>query len=338
MKNKALTFLIGKYKKLCLYLTDFDVIMVFVYSRKSRCFNMLEVSIPYSFNENTMYSFIESVIDEKMIPKDNIIKFDFRNLNFIEPAGVTILTNLVEWLKRRKVRVEFTYPKDTNQEPTKGIKYLDDSMFFNHYLKENLTSNPNVRITTMPLEFIAYDASYGWLDRDFIPWLSGRLNISNSSLGEIKTCFGEIFNNIRDHADENTGCIFAQHYPNKDKIQISISDFGIGIPNNIRKVYPGISDSTALERAIEEGVSSKSTPKNRGAGLKTLLQNVVVNYGGTVQIRSYSGILSVEGNNSDGLVVNCSEVIQKYPGTFIEITFNTNNFYNLPDEEEFEWD
>src|SRR5690606_37557898 len=121
---------------------------------------MLSVNLPLTFNKNTMYTFIESVIDSDMEPKDKEIEIRFNNLGFIEPAGVTILSNVVEWLMRRNVRVIFTYPNDTNIIPTNGIKYLDDSMFFHHYLKVTLTSNPSVRVTTMPIKFIAYDESY----------------------------------------------------------------------------------------------------------------------------------------------------------------------------------
>lgn len=300
---------------------------------------MLVVNLPYTFNKSTMYSFINAVIDSDMIPKDSEIKFNFNNLNFIEPSGVTILSNLIEWLRQKGVQVIFTYPEDTITNPTKGIKYLDDSMFFQHYLDKCLTQHAEVRSTTMPLKLIDYDESYQWIDFRFIPWLSERLLISPHSLTDIKVSVGEIFNNIRDHAGEKTGCIFAQHYPNKKRLKISISDFGIGIPNTIRREYPSLNDEQALRKAIEEGVSSKSSPRNRGAGLKTLLQNVVINYGGTVQIRTYSGVLNVKRNEFNDFVLYSNIVQEKYPGTFIEITFDTSQFIELPEkEEEFVWD
>lgn len=300
---------------------------------------MLTVNIPYSFNKNTMYNFIDTVIDSEMKPKGDKITFSFNNLGFIEPPGVTILSNLIEWLMQREVKVKFSYPNDSEKSPTKGIKYLDDSDFFKHYLGKNITENAMVRSTTIPLKHIDYDQSYTWLDQKFTFWLSNALNLESDNLGDIKMSFGEIFNNIRDHAKERTGCIFAQHYPNKRKIHISISDFGVGIPNTIRREYPLLNDEDALIKSIEEGVSSKSTPRNRGAGLKTLLENVVINYGGTVQIRSYSGILSVNRNKDNEFVLYSNLIEQNYPGTFIEIILDTDNFTDLYNyEEEFEWD
>lgn len=300
-------------------------------------FILLTVDIPSRFNRTTMYDFIDSVITDDMKPKDNEVTFSFNNLTFIEPSGVTILSNLIEWLNQRDVNVILSYPKNSNREPTKGIKYLDDSNFFKHYLGKEITENANVRNTTIPIKLITYDQSYMWLEQNFIIWLSSRLNIKPDNFIDIIMSFGEIFNNIRDHANEKTGCIFAQHYPNKNQINISISDFGIGIPDTIRREYPWLDDEESLLKAIEEGVTSKSTPKNRGAGLKTLLENVVVNYGGTVQIRSYSGILSVNKGEDNEFVLHSKIIEQKYPGTFIEIILNTSNFVELNDEEEFEW-
>src|SRR5690625_2889388 len=216
---------------------------------------MMNIDLPYTFNKNTMYPFIESVINNRMEPKSGKIRFIFNKLGFIEPSGVTILSNVIEWLKQRNVKITFSVPKNKKTAPTEGIEYLDDSMFFKHYLGRNLTKNACVRNTTLPLEFIAYDQSYGWKENTFIPWLSSRLFVSNHSLADIDVSFGEIFNNIRDHAEENTGCIYAQHYPRKDQIKISISDFGVGIPNTMRRINNKYSDGEALEKAIEDGVS-----------------------------------------------------------------------------------
>lgn len=298
----------------------------------------MEISLPYNFKKNTMYKFVDSVIDENMNPKDQEFIFNFSNVKFIEPAGVAILSNVIEWLHRRKVKVIFSYPNNTHIAPTNVISYLDDSMFFNHYLGKCLTPHAGVRSTTVPLKLVAYDESVSWLKNNFLPWLSDRLSIPVSSLANIDSGFGEIFNNIRDHAEERIGCIYAQHYPGKDQIKICISDFGVGIPTTIRRVYPDCSDGDALRIAIKEGISSKSTPRNRGAGLKTLVHNIVLNYGGLVQIRSYSGILSLRQNDLGELGEHFEEANHKYPGTFIELTLDTTQFSELDEEEEFEWD
>src|SRR5690606_26789301 len=163
--------------------------------------------------------------------------------------------------------------------------------------QQNLTRSPSRRPTTLPLMLVAYEESYQWLER-FTFWLSNQIGITTESLVNIRMCVGEIFNNINDHAREKIGCIFAQHYPKRKEIKIAISDFGIGIPDNIRRISPSLQDHEAIEMASNEGVTSKTSPRNLGAGLHTLIENVVNDNGGSVYIHSNYGILScVRGHN-----------------------------------------
>jgi anti-sigma regulatory factor (Ser/Thr protein kinase) len=125
-----------------------------------------------------------------------------------------------------------------------------------------------------------------------VPWLSGRLKISQASLGSLKVCVSELFNNIKDHTQHEIGCIFAQHFPYLEKVEVSLSDFGVGIPYNVRKKLADLSDSEAITHAVKEGFTTKSTQRNKGVGLDYLLQTVVGNYRGQVTIYSGSSIVT----------------------------------------------
>ncbi|KAB8139246.1 sensor histidine kinase [Gracilibacillus oryzae] len=298
----------------------------------------MEVLIPSNFNRFTMYDLLSSVIDNDLNPKDTVISFNFTKLKFIEPAGVTILSNLFEWLHKRGVSSRIIYPENCSGKKN-PIQFLDDSNFFMRYAGKNLTRNPNPRPTTIPLKLVAYSDGPRWLEREFSFWLSNQLNIPLTSLATIRICFGEIFNNIRDHAQENIGCIFAQHYPGSNEIKITISDFGVGIPENIRRVRPSLQDDEAVMIATTEGFTSQTSPRNLGAGLHTLIENVVKNNNGSVHIHSNYGIL----NCTKGIVSNEVEKFASlkgsfYPGTLIETILKTDSIQNITDiEEEFEW-
>ncbi|WP_121603768.1 ATP-binding protein [Virgibacillus sp. Bac332] len=298
----------------------------------------MKVFIPRNFNRSTMYQLLSSVIDYDLKPKDHRIDFDFTNLKFIEPAGVTILSNLFEWLRKRDVNSTITYPKNSSGK-NNPIQFLDDSDFFIRYAGKNLTSFPSPRQTTIPLKLIAYSDSPRWLEKEFSFWLSDQLDIPFSSLATIRICFGEIFNNIRDHAQENIGCIFAQHYPNKNEVKITISDFGVGIPENIRKIRPSLQDHEAIFMAATEGFTTKTSPRNLGAGLHTLIENVVRNNNGSVHIHSNYGILNcTKGIITNEVEKNTSLKSSFYPGTLIETVLKTDSIQNITDiEEEFEW-
>ena len=211
-------------------------------------------------------------------------------------------------------------------------------MFFNRYLRKTLYNNSRVRKTTLELQNVTYSGSYQWLGSTFIPWLSKEMCLSQSSLDTIKMCFGEIFNNINDHAEENIGCIFAQHYPRINEIQISISDFGIGIPNTIRKVDPFLTDTEAIEKLLKKAILQSQPHKTEGR-IVDPRKNVVGNYGGKVHIQSLRGILTCKQNNSNEVWIKSKQGNSYYPGTFIEIVLDTRNFEEeINDKEEFEWD
>ncbi|WP_420974932.1 ATP-binding protein [Bacillus thuringiensis] len=298
----------------------------------------MEVLMPRRFSGESMYDVLEKVIDHDLKPKDSEITFNFRTLGFIEPTGITVLGNLFEWLTKNGVKCKLTVPRKIDDRD--AIKYLDDSLFFEQYLGEKLREESCLRQTTMPLNLVKYADSYQFLRMRFSQWLANRLEVTIESVDDIRVSMEEIFNNIKDHAQEESGCIFAQHYPNKDNkntVHIAISDFGVGIPHNIKQEKPSLNDGEALALAIQEGYSTRSTPRNRGVGLATLVANVVKDNGGEMYIRSNHGILTCKAGKNE-VEVEHKIISSYYPGTLIQIKLKADNIENiLSDEEDFEW-
>lgn len=143
------------------------------------------------------------------------------------------------------------------------------------------------------------------------------------NLSDLTTCIGELFNNINDHSSYDVGCIFAQWFPKKDLVEISIADFGSGIPETVRRIEPGLSDNDAIIRAFDDGFSSQSTPRNRGVGLHLLHQNVVERFDGKISVRSQSGAVwyARHGNSLRTVPYKADGFC---PGTMIDIDFRTD--------------
>lgn len=292
------------------------------------------VDLPRNFDRESMYQLIDQTIDSDMEPRSKEIIFNFVTLKFIRPVGVTVLSNLIGRLKKYGVRVTFQYPHANRKNRNCPISFLDDSMFFKHFLKETLDISASLRGTTMPLENVSYSGSYQYLS-NAMRWLSHKLNLTEQSLGDIEMCLQEVFNNIQDHSAESSGSVFIQHYPTEKTVMIAISDFGVGIPHNIQRYEPFLNDAEALRLSIKEGYTTKTSPRNLGAGLFTLLQNVVINNKGSVYIHSNHGILNC---NYDGTGIELTQMNHKgfYPGTLLEINFRTDTIENI--EEEFSWE
>jgi hypothetical protein len=113
---------------------------------------------------------------------------------------------------------------------------------------------------------------------------------------------------------------------------ISICDFGIGIPTKINNFEAEsgrqrLSDKEAMRLALTLGFSTKSTPRNKGFGLSTVI-DCVKSLNSGIKIISNEAIYMID-NQGDEYTL-CTE--QNFLGTMIVITLNTKN---LPLDEDF---
>lgn len=214
-------------------------------------------------------------------------EMDFSAVDFADPAGVVTLANACDYMHAQGLLPVAREPLPVST----AIRYLTDARFFRLLADPRTTELQPGRDTTFPLSRVRHDQTHDLLTNRFSPWLSDRLNITRASLEQLRTCLGELFNNISDHAEVATGFFFAQHFPNDRRVGIALADFGVGIPARIRTISPSLDDGRALAKAFEEGFSTKTTPRNRGAGLDWLKRYVVETNGGVVHVYSHLGRL-----------------------------------------------
>lgn len=295
----------------------------------------LVVKLPRKFNGETMYPFIRIAVNEQGDASCKEITFDFSELDFIEPIAVVVLSNLIEYFLKIGVKTQFT----GHNNLSKGVVYLDDSGFFLHYLKKPLRPHAVLRDTTLPLRLVANAQAILYLYEDMMPWLAQRLLTTAIALGTIRVCLQEIFHNISDHSGVNVGCTYAQHFPQKKEIHVAISDFGLGIPANVYKVRPDLSPSEALYLAVQEGFTTKSNVRNRGAGLAILMRYVTVKNKGAVFITSGNAYVSAVAMRGGTKITSRARPVL-YPGTLIHVILKTDTLQTLykdVEPEEFSW-
>lgn len=305
----------------------------------------MNINLPARLTHKTMTAFLNQILSDEGRPLHDNYNLDFRSLRkFIEPVGVTFLHNLVRWLLSEGIPVTFTYEKDQAvlSNMLEPQRFLDDCGFFETHLGKKIYENSSLRNTTVPLQDVAMDKFPQWLDVDFIPWIANSINKTSQEVKTFEACLEEIFNNVRDHAKKNNSCVFAQHIPQQDCIIISIADMGVGIIKHIqsKEEYSHFTDEEALRNAVKNKFTTQSTPKNRGAGLDTLIYNVVKNAGGTVYIYSNKGIL-ISTEEQGEMIQRYLPAGHYYPGTHIEIQIdvqkaNKYDFFDV-EEEEFSW-
>lgn len=293
------------------------------------------VQLPHSFNLESMRWFIKNAVDAQKGSGVDRLVFDFIPLRFIEPEGVVVLSNTIEYFKQSRVRVFFR----GHNFATPPIRYLDDSGFFKKYLGEGMFIGGGPRGTTVPLEFFCGTSYISYLYRSLVPWIGNSVNLSEDTLATIRASLEEVFHNVEYHSGVNSGCVFAQHFPKAKKICIAISDFGIGIPNRVRTVMPEVSESEALRLAVREGFTTKTNVRNRGVGLSTLIKYITQRNGGTVLIHSDRGYLSAT-QGADAPNITSRQMEWVYPGTLVHVVLRTDTLERLENDvapEVFQW-
>lgn len=293
------------------------------------------VQVPRRFNANTMDKFISSFVDEDGDAEGKSFEVDFSGLEFVDPVAIVVMSNLIEYLRQLKIKVQLTGLTNLSE----GVLYLDDCGFFKQYQGASLRAKASLRDTTIPLKLVANPTAVGFLHGNLIPWIAQRLHTTAIALATLRVTLEEVFHNISDHSGVNVGCVFVQHFPKIDEIHIAISDFGYGIPKNVRKVRPEANDQESLVLAITEGFTTKSNVKNRGAGLAILMNYVALRNGGTVILTSGRGNLSAVYDRGKTKITARSREVY-YPGTLVNVILKTNALKNVTEDvedEEFSW-
>jgi anti-sigma regulatory factor (Ser/Thr protein kinase) len=291
------------------------------------------IILPAQFDGLSLSTVADDVVAKSASGFPLEIMFDFKALRFIRPAGVVFISNLVYWLHERGTKVKFN-----NADPqSPPVSFLDDSLFFEQHSGAKLTPFASPRETTRPLVKIAQKDSHAWVENNLIPWLASRLAITQPSLYVVKACISELFNNIQDHTRYDIGSIFVQHFPHESRVTISLSDFGVGIPEKVREKVPGLSDSEAIIQAVQDGFTTKSKAANKGVGLDYLLRTVVLVNGGEVTVYSGKGIVRFERDGTN-IAPYVFKEVGFCPGTTIDINLRTDTIEVLPEErEDLQW-
>ncbi|MGG1518721.1 hypothetical protein ABE504_25100 [Paenibacillus oryzisoli] len=300
--------------------------------------------MPKELNAQTSVEFYRETMDQIRLRQPDEVIFNFGKLEFIRPAGMVTLTNMIGLIEYEYpgLTVACSYPDAYDINPLDrafaAIDFLDDCLFFEKTMGSKIHDASGERGTTNGLEKLnANSFNQQYIDRT-ISWLKMNVGLKNKSFSFLGTALSEIFNNIIDHSGSPIGgCAFAQHYPRSKEINLCIADTGMGIASRMRTKFseddqgvPLVSDSEYINYATYNKVSTKSNPRNRGMGLNTLL-HIIDNNKGSLMILSNEG--SLRYNNGKRKLVDLNGY---YKGTLIWLSFRTDTLEE-EEEEELEW-
>lgn len=143
----------------------------------------------------------------------------------------------------------------------------------------------------------------------------------------LRTCLWEIVDNTLNHSKGDfelgggSGFIYAQFFPKKNKVKITIADHGVGIhyalTQHPRSEYKDLSESDAVRRSIERGVTNST---GMGFGLWSTAEMMRMNLG---ELYIHSGSSALICSEKETMVL-----AGKWKGTITSLDINLLNPVN----------
>ncbi|KJR40948.1 ATP-binding region ATPase domain-containing protein [Candidatus Magnetoovum chiemensis] len=267
------------------------------------------------FDFHTLFRLVkqseESIKNQKMI-------FKFDKCNFLRQNAVAYLGGLARLINYHNGEAVFYWESIVNRRVFEHLKsngfisiFLDNSDRTKHSSVpycEDLIQNKDGIISYLKTE---------WLGK-------GWINISNKLKDAISGTVWEIYTNAFEYANSPIG-IFScgQHYPKMSEIKLTVMDFGVGIPHNVRNFLKNdpkeknLTDGECLKWAFQKGTTtSKKNNISRGLGLDLLKEFVKVN----------NGKIEIFSNHAYGIINKGKEDFMDnaglfHNGTIFNITF-----------------
>lgn len=208
-------------------------------------------------------------------------------------------------------------------------KILSKNGFLSHYGREKI---PDRWGTTIP--YRRFDVKD---DRYFADYIENELihraempKMSEGLLKKFRESIFEIFSNAVLHSNSELG-IFScgQFFPNRQRLDFSVADLGIGMRQNIKdNAGLVLSAEDAIRWSTEGRNTTKRGPVPGGLGLKLLQEFIDLN-DGCIQIISDAGYWRRE--HRETMTV---PLIYSFPGTIVTVEINTadTHSYKLASE------
>lgn len=162
--------------------------------------------------------------------------------------------------------------------------------------------------------------------------VGSRLGAREQDIGdEIVGRLWEIYANAFEHAQSPVGIASCgQHFPRRRELNLTVVDFGVGIPSNVRvfKKNDEIPSKNAMKWAFQRGTSTKPNGVGRGVGLDLLKEFVRVT-GGRLEVFSHEGYALVDDSQE-----TFGELPTFFEGTLVNIVLKCDErFYRLATEK-----
>ncbi len=251
------------------------------------------------------------------------VHFNFSGCGFLRQHAVAFLGGLARLIEYRGGRVTFAWDTLGNA--------VSANLAQNGFMEAFNGPGKSWAGNSIPFRHDPCQAAHDFEDYLTSLWLGrGWVNVSPRLGSAIVGRIAEIYLNAFEHGQSPIG-VFAcgQHFPRNRELSLTIVDFGVGIPSNVRlfKAHDfqpeELRAAKCLEWAFQSGSSTKQgdSAEPRGLGLD-LLQDFVRQNKGRLEMFSHEGYALV----ADGKV-SFADRSKFFEGTLVNISLRCDESY-----------
>ena len=208
---------------------------------------------------------------------------DFSECHSITPSAIALLGGVANILHASGGKIIF----DWQSMQPQVFSIVKDNGFMETFKKRRWIwrKRPSIEVTSIPyLEnrvqneaAISNNLLNFWFKNDYV-------KLSNNVRDHIIARIWEIYLNSFEHSESAVGVFTCGiHLVRERKLKLTVADFGLGIPNKIRKYLekPNMSDIEAMHWAFKKGNSTRVIDSGipGGLGLDLLTEFVRLNQG-----------------------------------------------------------
>jgi hypothetical protein len=253
------------------------------------------------------------------------VAFDFSGCHFVRQNAVAFIAGLARLIESRGGRAEFRWNTLRQNVAANLAQNGFLAAFGNPSCPWRGNSIPFREDQFQDKNAVVEYLKKKWLGREWV-------RVSERLRGEIIGRVWEIYVNAFEHGQSDIGVFSCgQHYPLLHELALTVVDFGVGIPANVRLHFAddpraaGLSASKCLEWAFQLGNSTKAAV-GRGVGLDLLKEFVTIN-NGRLEMFSHKGRVQI------GKEFKTENKASFFEGTLVNITLKCDeSFYHLADE------
>jgi len=264
-------------------------------------------------NIKTIYKNIGGIVKGSVV--------DLSEVEFIHPYAVILITLLL--VERHKLpNKKLVLPENPDVlyylkrlhfcDVLKELSYLEEE---EHLKKFDLGEKDNLNI--QEIVHSRYRDEFSARLERFVK-IFKNFGLEENDARLITAIVGELGNNVFDHNALNwptdiSGCfIAAQNYPNKNILEFTIGDTGMGFLGSLKARFPDLKNDI---EAIQLGLAGNTGRINetRGNGLRFIQSWTINNFRGNIYIHSGNGLVKIDEKGIK------SEETFKIIGTIVQI-------------------